>query len=423
MTWRRFSVVFLSAALTALSVAPLHSADRKAGTKKSGSASQGKTAKNEDEAGSDAADAGQGATAQPGSGQIVIHRQALQLRTPEKYQISMHLEPRQTVRIASPYDGIVKALLRKPGQKIETATEIVRMDVTAKQLVLDRAKALYRAAQLEAEQVAAKGGAGDAGGAGEPPIARQLADARLQAAKAELDLAAYWVEQGTLRAPFSGEVFGVAVSEGQVVRMGDPLAVLGDTSALKVEVPVDRATTQVGQSLSIKVEDQVANAKVEALLPLSARFEPLRDLLPSAALASVVLQNAGGLLKAGQTVYSPLIPRELIADVPNNCIGNIGDGNHKVQVLRDNTVRDVAIVALAPVGVDRSFVSGPFRAGDEVIESSSQELTDGTVVRSSPVLPPRPPTAKANGADRRAASAQPGGEKSSAEKPTSGSGL
>jgi biotin carboxyl carrier protein len=419
MTWRRFSVLFLSAAVTGLSVAALHSADRKPATKKGGPAPHSKAAKGEDEGGADAADAGQGAAAQPGSGQIVIHRQPLQLRAPEKYQISMHLEPRQTVRIASPFDGIVKALLRKPGQKIETATEIVRMDMTAKQLVLDRAKALYRAAQLEAEQVGAKGAAADAGGTGEPPIARQLADARLQAAKAELDLAAYWVEQGSLRAPFSGEVFGVSVSEGQVVRMGDPIVVLGDTSALKVEVPVDRAATQVGQNLSIKVEDQVASAKVEALLPLSPRFEPLRDLLPSAALASVILQNSGGSLKAGQTVYSPLIPRDPIADVPNNCIGNTGDGSHRVQVLRDNTVRDVAIATLAPVGVDRSFVSGPFRAGDEVIESSSQELADGTVVRSSPVLPPRQPTAKG---DHRAASTQPGGEKPT-EKPTSGSGL
>ncbi len=124
--------------------------------------------------------------------------------------------------------------------------------------------------------------------------------------------------------------------------MGEPLLALGDNSALTVEIPVDRAATQVGQNLTIKVEDQTASAKVDALLPLSARFEPLRDLLPSAALASVTLKNTDGAFKVGQTVYSPLVPREPIADVPNSCIGNVGDGSHKVQVLRDNTVRDVA---------------------------------------------------------------------------------
>jgi biotin carboxyl carrier protein len=403
MTKRRVSIMFCFAALAALSVAAQSSPDRKSGAKKG--IGRGKaSSKSDDEARPETADSEQAAPAQPASGQIVIHRRALQLRSPEKYQISMHLEPRQTVRIASPFDGTVKAILRKPGQKVDSATEIVRMDVTEKQLLLDRAKALYKAAQLEAEQASTKGGSG------EGSIAKQLGDVRLQAAKADLDLAAFWVEQGTLRAPFSAEVFGVSVADGQVVRMGDPLVLIGDTGALKVEIPVDRATTQVGQSVSIKIEDRTTDAKIEALLPLSARFEPLRDLLPSAAMATAVVQNSGGQLKSGQTVYSPLVPREPIADVPNSCIGNVGDGNHKVQVLRDNVVRDVPIATLAAVGADRSFVSGAFRAGDEVIESSSQELVDGTIVRSSPL----PTATKPNGSEeRRSASSQPSSEKPS----------
>jgi biotin carboxyl carrier protein len=414
MTWRHSLAPLLAAALATMCLAAPPSGDRKPSSKKGASQPRGKASKTDEEGAADAADS---ATPQPTAGQIVIRRQPLHLRAPEKYQISMHLEPKQMVRVASPFDGTVKSLLRKPGQKIETATEIVRMDVTAKQLLLDRAKALYRAAQLEAEQVAAKGG-GDAAASGDPPISRQLADARVQAAKADLDLAAYWVEQGTLRAPFAGDVLGVSVSEGQVVRMGEPLLVLGDSSALTVAIPVDRAATQVGQNLTIKVEDQTANAKVDALLPLSARFEPLRDLLPSAALATVTLKNTEGTFKAGQTVYSPLVPREPIADVPNGCIGNVGDGSHKVQVLRDNTVRDVAIATLAPVGVDRSFVSGPFRDGDEVIESASQELPDGSVVKSSPMVL-KQTTAKVNGAgDHRAATAQPG-DKPASEKSSS----
>jgi biotin carboxyl carrier protein len=405
MSWRRFLVLIAATVLTTQCLAAPPSTDRKSGPKKGKPPSRTGAAKTEDDAATEPADSGQ---AQAPTGQIVIHRQPLHLRAPEKYQISMHLEPKLLVRVAAPFDGTVKTVLRKPGQKVDTATEIVRMDLTPKQLLLDRAKALYRAAQLEAE-AAGKGGTGS-----DPSIAKQLAEARLEAAKADLDLAAYWVEQGTLRAPFPGEIFGVSVSDGQLVRMGDPLLVLGDTSALTVEVPVDRAATQVGQNLTIKVEDQTASAKVEALLPLSARFEPLRDLLPSAALASVVIKNSG-TLKAGQTVYSPLVPREPIADVPNSCIGNVGDGSHKVQVLRDNTVRDVVIATLAPVGVERSFVAGPFRDGDEVIESSSQELADGTVVRSSPMTFVKQTTGKANGTtDRR-----PTGEKPAPEKPAS----
>src|SRR5580700_4977189 len=156
MTWRHSLAPLLAAALATMCLAAPPSGDRKPSSKKGASQPRGKASKTDEEGAADAADS---ATPQPTAGQIVIRRQPLHLRAPEKYQISMHLEPKQMVRIASPFDGTVKALLRKPGQKIDTATEIVRMDVTAKQLILDRAKALYRVAQLEAEQVAGKGGA------------------------------------------------------------------------------------------------------------------------------------------------------------------------------------------------------------------------------------------------------------------------
>ena len=104
------------------------------------------------------------------------------------------------------------------------------MDMTEKELHLERAKALYQVAKLEDEQA--------------PTNAKQMAAARLQAAKAELDLAVYWVEQGALRAPFRCEVLRVDVSEGQIVRMGEPLAIVGDMTALMVEMPVDRNATK-----------------------------------------------------------------------------------------------------------------------------------------------------------------------------------
>ena len=86
--------------------------------------------------------------------------------------------------------------------------------------------------------------------------------------------------------------------------MGDPLATVGDATALVVEMPVDRNATRAGQSVEIKVEDRTVPATVESILPLAPRFEPLRDLVPSAASAVVVVPNTDGRLRPGQTVYS-----------------------------------------------------------------------------------------------------------------------
>jgi biotin carboxyl carrier protein len=336
-----------------------------------------------------------GAESSAGPTEIVIHRRRIHLRAPEKYQLSMHLDPVRTVRLAAPFDGSVKSILHKPGERLESGGEVVRMDTTEKQLRLDRAKALFKVAQIE-DKVADS----DKG------TAKQLAAARMEAAKADLDLAVYWVEQGAVRVPFNCELLRVDVAEGQIVRLGDPLATVGDTSALMVEIPVDRNATKAGQPLEIKVEDRTIPGTVDTILALATRFESLRDLLPSAASAIVIVPNPDGRLRAGQTVYSPLIPREFVADVPNSCIANMPDGNHKVQVLRNNVVRDVPIATLAAVGPDRSFVSGAFDPNDEVIESATPELADGTVVRASaPTVQPIAP-AKPGAASTRTPSAE-----------------
>jgi len=366
MATRQFLAISLTAlAAVSISVTALSSADSKSAAKRRATSAKSAAASPAEVSESPAPESSGTPT------EIVIHRRRIHLRAPDKYQVSMHLDPIRTVRLAAPFDGTVRAILHKPGERVDSGTEVVRMDTTEKQLRLERAKALYKAAQLEDEHAT--------GAAWSKP----LAAARLQAAKADLDLAVYWVEQGGIRAPFNSEVLRVEVSEGQIVRMGDPLVTVGDTASLTVEMPVDRNATRAGQPTEIKVEDRSIPATVEAILPLAPRFEPLRDLVPSAASAVVILPNVDGRLRPGQTVFSPLIPRDVIADVPNSCIANAADGTHKVQVLRDNVVRDVPIATLAAVGPDRSFISGAFDPTDEVIESASRELADGTVVRAS----------------------------------------
>jgi multidrug efflux pump subunit AcrA (membrane-fusion protein) len=402
MATRQFWAISLAAlAAVSISVTVLPSADSKSGAKRKASA-----AKSADDSTTDASE-NPGSDSSGTPTEIVIHRRRIHLRAPEKYQVSMHLDPVRTVRLAAPFDGTVKAILHKPGERVDSGTEVVRMDTTEKQLRLERAKALYKAAQLEDEH--------STGAAWSKP----LAAAHLQAAKADLDLAVYWVEQGGIRAPFNCEVLRVEVAEGQIVRMGDPLVTVGDTASLTVEMPVDRNATRAGQSVEIKVEDRSIPATVEAILPLAPRFEPLRDLVPSAASAIVLLPNIDGRLRPGQTVFSPLIPREVVADVPNSCIANTADGNHRVQVLRDNVVRDVPIATLAAVGPDRSFISGAFDPTDEVIESASRELADGAVVRASPFAP------QAQGAGKSASptAARTQGAEGTPETPTKRSGF
>jgi RND family efflux transporter MFP subunit len=304
--------------------------------------------------------------------EVVIKREALKLTDPRTYNASMHLDAVKTVDLTAPVDGYVRAVTAKPGQKIKAQSEAVRLDDTRAALILKRARANHQAAQIEKKLAQAKTDA--------DLVA--LAEARLDAAQADLELAQAEAEMLVVRGPFNGEVQRVYVAEGQFVRAGEKLATLIDPSRLTVEVPVERSAAAPGSSIDIKVEETPVKARVDSVIALAPRFDALRELLISPASALVTIENTAGKLFAGQTVYSELIPQTPVALVPSASISNVPDGNRKVQVLRENVIRNLSVRILAKVGTDSVFVSGRFNEGDEVIVSSSRELADGTPLRA-----------------------------------------
>jgi len=307
-----------------------------------------------------------------GEQEVVIKREALKLTDPRSYRVSMHLDAQKTVELIAPVDAYVRAVAAKPGQKLKVQGEVVRLDDTRAALVLKRAKANLAAAQIEKKLAQAKN----------DTDLTALADARLEAAQADLDLAQFESERMVIRGPFNGEIQRVDVVEGQFVRAGEKLATLIDPSRLVVEVPVERGAAAVGSSVDIKVEETPVKARVESVTALADRFDPLRELTVSPASALVSVENTQGKLFAGQTVYSDLIPLAPVALVPSSSISNAEEGNRKVQVLRENVIRNLRVKILAKVGNDSVFVSGRFNDGDEVIVSTTRELADGTPLRA-----------------------------------------
>ncbi|MBX3437969.1 MAG: biotin/lipoyl-binding protein [Planctomycetaceae bacterium] len=320
---------------------------------------------------------------------VVIEREPLLLKPPETYRVSLQLEPARKVELTANTDGVVRSILIPSGAEAREQAEIIRLDSRERLLELDRAKAAFQAAQIE--QRAAGQGTG-----------KELADARLQIAKVDLDLAQFRLDQTILRAPFGGVVQSVHVVEGQTVRAGQPLATLIDASVLAVQIPIDRNATKVGEPLELRVEGKVAPATLTQVLPLTPPFEPLRELFQSIATGVANVENKAGAWYPGQTVYASLVPRTPVTEVSNAAIANMTDGGRRVQVVREGFVRDVPIELLSAVGVDRTIVSGPFGAKDELIVRTSQELPDGTqVIARTELVPPAEQATPASRAPRR----------------------
>jgi multidrug efflux pump subunit AcrA (membrane-fusion protein) len=339
-----------------------------------------------------------------GEQEVVIKRESLRLTDPKIYRVSLHLEAARSLVLTAPEDGVVRTVTARPRQKLKQQSEAIRFDDRRAALVLRRAKANLQAAQLEKKIAQGKGDADQVA----------LAEARIESAQAGADLAQLDADRLIVRAPFNGEIERVFVAEGQFVRAGERLATLIDPSKLTVEVPVDRSAAIPGNTIEIKVEETAVKAKVEAILPLAPQFDPLRELAVSPASAVVSIDNAAGSFSGGQTVYAELVPLAPVTQVPALAVGNVPDGNRKVQVLRDNVVRDLTVRILGKVGTDSVFVSGRFSEGDEVIVSSTRSLADGTPLRA---LAAGPVAAQGKVSGRRIDAVPSGGE---SKKPSIG---
>ena len=276
-----------------------------------------------------------------------------------------------------PWPGVVRSIKLKTGDKAITQTPAIQLDNAAQTLAVEKAQLQVKLAQLGTKEFGAN---------------TEIGKIKLEIAQKELDLARMKLAETLLNTPFECEVFRIQAVAGQYVAPGEPLMTIADTSKLKVEIPVDRRQVQPGQSITLRVEDQQQSVKVESVLPLSSGFEKLRELFPTVASAVVVLDNSGGRFKPGQTVFADIIPRNPITELPNTALQNLADAaqpdQRQVQVIRNFVVRNVPVRVLSQVGASRSYVTGEFQDGDELITSSTVPLKDGSQVR--PTTPAKP---------------------------------
>jgi len=308
--------------------------------------------------------------------QVAIKRDAVNLISPENFRSPLSLQATRSVDIRAHVEGLVQNVRIKPGAKVSAQEELIRIDSAQAAKQLDRARANVKAATLQRDLVKSQVTAGK-----ETQVALDLAEAQLDVAEADLELAQLNYDQTSVRAPFTGVVTSLEAAQGGFVGEGEKLLTLQDPNELMVQIPVNRGDIKTGDSITVQLDQGTANGRVQAVLPLDSKWQSLRQLIDTAALAVVSINNENGNYQLGQTVYSPIVPRQPVLEIANSSLKNSEAGSRLVQVLRGQMVRDIEVRLLGPVGEGRSYVAGPFQADDEVITEISEPLPDGTVVR------------------------------------------
>ncbi|WP_166820140.1 efflux RND transporter periplasmic adaptor subunit [Thalassoroseus pseudoceratinae] len=315
---------------------------------------------------------------------VTIEREPVQVIPSDDLQIPLVLEPHRQVELVAHADGVVAVMNAKVGEKLAKQAEAARLDDREYQLELKQARAELKLAEIQEEGAIAG-------------TKRQMS-ALVEAREAAVSLAELRRSRAIVRAPFAGTALRVHVREGEWVRAGQPLVTLGDVTKLSVELPVIRKsagddeqenTIEVGKSYTLQINGESVTGTIESLPPLAEDFGPLRNFIDNLGSAVVTIDNSKSTFLVGQAVHIPLIPRQPVASVPNASLQALPENSGwKVQVVRDDTVRDITVSILARINEERTYTSGLFQAKDELIVKTSQPLTDGTKLRSANTPPP-----------------------------------
>jgi multidrug efflux pump subunit AcrA (membrane-fusion protein) len=330
------------------------------------------------------------ATGNPNQIEAKVEQAPLYLTAPDRYRVPSLVEPLRKVAVMAPSEGVLKGISVPVGSTVREGEEIARLDANG---ALARLKiAMASVKEMQAEYEAYK--------KVETPGARVvIAEARLDAAKARVELAQMEVDSCTLRAPFSGRIMAILVSPGQYLAKGSTILDLADVSSVRVLLPVDRTAVSVGGSVNFTIEGTGVTGKAQAVLPLTEAQATLRELVAPLSAAWIVVNNPSNTLEPGQRAQSPYLPNAPISGVPSYSIHKGEDGSDVVQVIRAERVTEVPIRILGVIGPDRTQVSGPFRASDVLLQSSSVPIRPGTFIRFNSAQAGRrvegqPPTAE-----------------------------
>lgn len=153
-------------------------------------------------------------------------------------------QPQRALQVKAQTQGVVESLLVKKGDLVEEETPLVQLDTQDRRLQLEQAKAALQDAELQMDAVKqmVKKGLSDSS-----QLARtqaQLATARSNLLKAELELSYL-----TIKAPFAGIIDDRMVEIGQLIHRGDPVMQLIDLDPIKVIAQVsERYVGQIKQN-------------------------------------------------------------------------------------------------------------------------------------------------------------------------------
>jgi RND family efflux transporter MFP subunit len=293
-------------------------------------------------------------------------------------------------RIAAEVDGRVTELLLTEGEFVRAGQPLIELDPAKRRLKFSSAQAqvseaaasvdnverqLARQRELFGRKITSQSTLDDA------ETALRLAQAKLEAAEANLGVEARALEESTVRAPFDGLVVERIVSLGEYVKLGEPLAELVSLHPIDVEfrvAEIDSGFVHSGQD----VEVQVAPYPDRSFKATVTMVSPIIDPKTRTLRVKAALDNTQGLLRPGLFARADLglsIHKD-VALVPSSAVLQRVDGP-VVFVLAEEDHVERRVVELGSFREGEIEVISGLAAGDQILVNGQADLLDGQKVR------------------------------------------
>jgi membrane fusion protein (multidrug efflux system) len=285
----------------------------------------------------------------------------------------------EAVTITAKSVGIIRRINFQEGQKVTAGTILVEMDAGENEARVEELRFARDAAETTYNRNAQLFQAGTISRArlDESQKALEQAEARVKGELAKRgDL--------TIRAPFSGRLGFRNVSTGALVRPGDVITALNDTSVIKLEFDLPETvlgTVAIGTPI-IATTAAFPTRKFEGQVSIiDGKVDPITRAFRVRAL----LQNADETLKPGlfMTTIVPLGRKNDAVLVPEEAIWMTSAGQ-SVFVIRDGRAIQAKVRTGQRVGTMVEIIEG-LQGGVDVAVAGLQQLRNGVPVR---VVPP-----------------------------------
>lgn len=311
------------------------------------------------------------------------------------------LQPADVSSLSFEIGGQLKAITLTVGQKVQLGDVLAEIDPRSLQTQVEQASAGVQQAQAQFDNADAdfqrkeellKRGVATQAVFDQSKAARLTAQAQLDQAKRQLELANHNLDRSKLLAPFSGTIARVEVKSFAQVAAGQPIVTLYSDDRFEMSFLAPSPTFQslsVGQAVDVRIADLPD-------LPLKGEIKELGSKAEQVSAFPVVvsLDNSAPGLNAGMSaevsVEEPLIggrsgflvPLSVLA--PEGGKELQGKGTVFVYDSGSSTVKKRAIT-VGGVRDNRLVVTEGIAAGDIVASAGISYLVDGERVKLLPL--------------------------------------